>query len=643
MEMKSKNKKPPKTAEYLMSRMFPDENHYTTVSDLEEEYKYLLSAKGKTLAVVWYWLQLFPAFVHSFINKTKWGFIMFKSHLKIAFRNIKKNKTNSFVSVFSLTIGMTVFLIIALYNQYELNYDEYHENSDRIFRIALDLKNLYVQADTPDILAPTCVEAIPEILSATRIRKTRIVLVANEKKSFLENNIYMSDSNIFDIFSFDVIHGNPKTALQGANSIVLTETMAEKYFNKIDPIGKILTLNDSRAYTVTAVIRDIPQNSHLKIDFLIPLTGLQNNWKTSNVYTYCLLNSSADPQEVENKLNNLIDKHIYPDGKRSRIYINKFNFQPLAEIHLHSDLMNELTSNGKIRYIYLLSIIAFVILVIACINYINLAIARSAARSKEVGVRKVFGANRKQIVIQFFSESIIMSLFALSLSVLIVYSILNDVNSFVEKEMDYNIIDMKNVITIASLFFIVNIVGGIYPALYISSFRPAAILNKVFWAYGKNTFFKNILVISQFTVSIILLISVLGIKSQAHYLKNKDIGFDKEGIVVIRLRENNAYQNYEVIKEELLKSNSVLYVTRSTELPINVYQATTMKIPGDSESENRPLFYRIGVDNDFLNVYDLKISRGRGFSNKFPSDITNSIMLNYTAVKMLGWENPVGK
>lgn len=568
---------------------------------------------------------------------------MFKNYVKIAYRNILKNKAYSILSIISLSVGMAAFLLIALYNQYELSYDKYHENSDRIYRVALDIKGLYTQADTPGLLAPVSVEEIPEVISSVRLRRISNVLFANKGITFFENDIIMSDPNIFEVFSFPFVQGDSKTALKNPNSIVLSESMAAKYFGKENPIGKSLKVNNTSNYVITGVIKDIPKNSHFRINFLTPLPVRKYNWRSSEVYTYCMLDINADPEEAEKKISGLIKTHASLEWENGRTSYNKFILQPLQNIHLHSDLMNEISGNNKITYLYVLSVIAVIILIISCINYINIATARYSGRIKEVGLRKVLGAQRKQVVGQFFFESIFIILFALILSLSVVFSVLPKLNSFAGTEIIFNIFNLKNTLTISCLTIIVCFIGGSYPAIYISKFRPVFILNKLFKKNPGSIFIRNILFIVQFSVSIILIISVLVIKNQMNFIKNKDIGLDKNGIITLRLRGADAFNNYDVIKSELLKNSNISYVSRSTVLPQSVIQATTIRIPGAPESEKKPLFYRIGVDYDFLKVYNLNLKNGRNFSPEFASDANNTIILNETASKLVGWENPVGK
>ncbi|MFC1724621.1 ABC transporter permease, partial [candidate division KSB1 bacterium] len=489
MKPANQSKKPPKIAEYLMSRMFPDENHYTTVSDLEEEFLCLLSEKGKTFAVLWYWLQLIPAFVQCSIHKTKWSSILFKNYLKIALRNIKRNKTNTFLNLFGLSVGMAVFLLFLLYVKFEMSYDRYHENPDLIYRVVqkqVDRKH-YIQIHGTNIIAVThaplakaLTDEFPEVNSAVRVQFRSNTLISSNNAKFIEDKICFVDPSLFEIFSFELIKGDPVSTLTDPNSIIISERMAKKYFPDDNPIGKILTYNTSNELRITGVMENIPENSHFRMDFIIPFrkydemyysagTSWDNNW---HCYTYIKFRQGADIKGFEKKLVPLAEKVSGIVGTR-----NDFMIQPVTSIHLHSHLFIEIEENSDIKYVYILLTIAFLVLVIACLNYINLTTACSSKRSREVGVRKVVGAEKKQLVYQFFGESLMVTIIALVLSVILFYLVLPTFNTLVERNLSLDIINIPQIILlISALFFLVGILAGMYPAVFISSYKPITAL-----------------------------------------------------------------------------------------------------------------------------------------------------------------------
>ncbi len=639
--MKKRYTKPPRLAARLLRLFLNREKAILLEGDFEEIFRDKVSEKGKISAYFWYWGQVLLSLPSVLFFSIYWSLNMFGNYFKVAFRIIKRNKIYSFLSTLSLTVGMAIFLLIILYNQYELSYDSHNEHADRIFRIAVDLEGLYIQADTPAVLAPTIVEEIPEVASVVRLRR-RNAIVANQMNKFIENSLFSSDPNIFDIFTFQLIHGEKESAMLNPKSIVLSEKMADKYFGEKNPIGKTLSVNNSADYYVSGVFKDFPKNSHLNIEFIIPKTEYFLNWSSSNVYTYCMLNEKADPKTAETKINDLIEKRINTGGEKTKI--SRFILQPLQSIHLHSDLMNELSSNSKVEYLYIISVIAIIILIISCINYINLAVGRSFSRIREVALREVLGAKRRQIILQFFSESIILSILSMAIAVLIARVVTPGLNSFAGTDISFELFNNKSILTVLLLTVSVCLFGGGYPAIYMSAFRKSIIQKNALKSGRKNNFVRNVLVVFQFTISIALIISILVIESQMNFIKNKDMGFDKNGIVILRIRGENARNNFNIIKTELLKHPDILYASRSTELPVNVNGAQKMRIPaGVPVPENRPLFYRVGTDFDFLNVYNIKLVNGRSFSKDFPSDLNGALIFNEAAVKYTGWDTPLGK
>lgn len=640
--MRKNAHKPNKLAARILNLFIPAHIGQTGLDDYEELYNLILNEKGALRANVWYFRQILKSIKAFIVQSMTWHLSMFVNYLKVALRIVKRNRTYSLISTVSLTVGMAVFLLIMLYNRYELSYEDYHKQADRIYRIGVDLKGLYVQADTPSILAPTILDEIPEVASAVRLQRRGNIVVSVDNKRFFENNLFASDPELFDILTFRLIQGDKKYLLQNPDSIVISDKIASKYYGNENPVGKTLLLNNTSIYRISGVFQDLPMNSHLRMDLIIPHSNLVLNWRTSDVYTYCMLNKNADPHAAEMKINALIEKRIKP--VLGETGLNNFLLQSLKSIHLNSDLMNEISLNSRMTYLYVLSVVAFIILTISCVNYVNLAIGRSAARIREVGLREVLGANRKQIFMQFFSESIILSIIAMVLTIGILKVLLPGFNAFAGTAISFGFSNISHIFIVILLTVSVCILGGGYPAVYMSAFRKSIIQRNALKTRTANTFVRNALVVFQFTISIALIISISIIKSQMNFIKNKNMGFKKDGIVITRLYGREARQNYDVIKSELLKNPEIMYVSRSTTLPVNLIQATRMTKPADAPNpDERPLFYRIGVDYDFLKVYDIQLVSGRNFSEDFPSDLNGAFLFNETAVKMLGWEDPVGK
>ncbi len=576
---------------------------------------------------------------------------MFKNYMKIAFRNINRNKTYTFLNLFGLSIGMAVFSLIFLYVQYEFSFDKYHENSDHIYRIVqkqvdrkhyIEVHGTNVIGRTHSPLASALEDEFPEVISAVRVNFRSNVLLSTGKKIFFESNFCFADPSIFEVFSFQLIKGDRRSALIDPNSIILSERMVKKYFQDEDPIGKNFRYNDSVDLKVTGVMENIPGNSHFTMEFIIPFKKLDemeyrgtptwdNNW---HCFTYCLFRNNADINGFEKKLIPLAEKASEICGVR-----NDFLIQPLTSIHLKSHLFQEINENSDIRYVYILITIAFLILVIACLNYINLTTACSSKRSREVGVRKVVGAHKRHLVYQFFGESIIITVFALILSVIIFLLALPAFISLVDRNLSLDIIDNSQIIMLVSvLLFLVGILAGSYPALFISSYKPITVLKGAADKSIKGIKLRNILVTAQFSISILLIICTLVVKEQLYFINNKDFGYEKDSIVVFRLRDPEIRKNIQVIKTELSKNPAITKISSSSSLPNTI--SSFQSIPA-SVVEKRGAMYNARIDYDFLELFEIDLIEGRNFSRDYSSDDGGAVIINETAVKTLGLVSPL--
>ncbi|MFC1492706.1 ABC transporter permease [candidate division KSB1 bacterium] len=651
--MKKNYTNPPKLLEELLRRFLYNTTQYSALGDYAELYDHLSSEKGRAYAVTWYCIQLVKLLSTYCLQKSIWSIMMFKNYMKIAFRNINRNKTYTFLNLFGLSIGMAVFSLIFLYVQYELSFDKYHENSDRIYRIVqkAEDRSHYIEIYGSDIIARThaplamaLADEFPEVISAVRINFRSNILLSTGKKKFFENKICFADPSIFEVFSFKLINGDPKSALSDPNSIILSERMVDKYFQDKDPIGKVFTYNNSFDLKVTGVMKNIPENSHFTMEFIISfkkydellnkVTALwDDNW---HCWTYCVFHNDVDIKGFEKKLIPLAERasNNIRNGTKS-----EFLLQPITSIHLNSHLFKEIDVNSDIKYVYILISIAFLILVIACLNYINLTTACSLKRSREVGIRKVVGAHKRHLVYQFFGESIIITVFALILSTIIFFLALPAFNSLVDRDLSLDIINNSQIIlVIFVLLFIVGILAGSYPALFISSYKPIMVLKNAVDKSFKGIKLRNILVTAQFSISILLIICTLIVKEQLYFINNKDIGYEKDRIIVLHLRDPEIRKNIEVIKTELLNNPAILKFSSSSSLPNNI--DTWKSIPASVVKE-RGVMFRTRIDYDFLELYGIEIIEGRNFSRDFPSDETGAVIINETAAKMIGLESPL--
>jgi len=638
----NKEERPPVIAEWILNRLTHYKEGFYSSGDLHENYMRILKKNSKFKAVIWYWLQVLfsiPVYLKLTIY---WSITMFKNYFKITVRNLMRNKLYSFINTFGLAFGMAITILITLYVEHELSFDTYHENADRIYRVAYRNLHQHKFAVTHAPLAPALTREFPEIVSAARIMRMFNSTVYYNQKSYIEDNFYCVEPEIFEIFSFKLKKGNPKTALENPYSILISERIAEKYFGNEDPMGKVITLASD--FVVTGVIENIPENSHFIMDLVALFETMNNdldyNWdKWRFYYTYIMLKNGTDPNELEKKFPAFMDKYRYSGAQIEESSKDTYFLQPLTKIHLSSHLNAELNPNNDIKYIFALTSFALLILIIACINYTNLVTARSAQRSREVGIRKVVGARRSQLVKQFFGESILLTLFAALFSIIIVLVILPSYNVLVERDLRFN---TPFLFLLFSLIVFVGLFSGIYPALFISSFKPISIIGKKFKSSSKGLLVRNILFTFQFIIFTIFIICNFIIKYQIHYLYNTDVGYGKEQIVTIKIRDRNVWNIVETIKTELKKNPDILSVSASSQLPNYFTWYSDLRYPGD-ENENHIKTNNGQVDYDFVDLYGIKIIEGRNFSREFPSDAEGAFLVNETLVKALGWEEPIGR
>ncbi len=570
---------------------------------------------------------------------------MFKNYFKITLRNIKSSKLYSALNIIGLAVGLASFILIALYVQFELSFDKYHENAYRIYRVVREGRTF-----TPAPLGPALKENFPEVEAVTRIIQNKNMVISHEQNSFLEDEFYWAGPETFKIFTIPFLMGDPETVLKNPFSIVISQKMAKKYFGDEDPIGKVLNVNNQTDFTVAGIFFDMPSNSHFVMDFIVPYKdywqingGDITHWRANFSYTYFLLKEGANPALLESKIHSVIEKPLFELAGFKKPYPKMYFIQPITEIHLHSHRLQEVSINNDIKYIYLFSSIAFLILSIACINYMNLATARSVRRSKEVGMRKVVGAQRKQLILQFLGESVTMTVLALVLSILIILLILPAFNNLVERPLSFD--PLSNPQLFIGLIFIVVFVGlfaGSYPAMSVSGFKPITVLSGVFTRSSKGKKLRNGLVLFQFSITIILFISTLTIKEQLNFMKNVDVGYNKEQIITLSTRDRAVRQNIEAIKTELLQYPDVTAVSTSAGLPNDIDTFMSRYLNTNKPDELITIFYN-SVDYDFIDLYDIEIVEGRNFSREFTSDANGVFLVNEAAVKAAEWESPVGR
>jgi len=577
---------------------------------------------------------------------------MFQNYLRTALRIIQKHKGYALINIAGLAIGMACCILIVAYILTEISYDRFHEKADRIYRVAVDgmvggqpIKIAVSNAP----LAPVLKQDYPEVLSAARLWPAPKRLVTSKANQFYEKKILFADPSIFDLFTFPMIKGDPKTALVTAYTAVLTEKTAKKYFGDEDPIGKVLEIDSQYKVTVTGLVENVPWNSHFTFDILCSFETLYDldresleMWFNFNRYTYLLFPENYDHKVFEQKLTAVVDKHLGENLRALGAEINYF-LQPLTHIHLYSHLEGEISGNSDILYVYIFAGIALFILFIACINFMNLATARSATRAREVGLRKVVGAERKELIRQFLGESILYSALSLAIALLLAQLSLPLFSAISGIKLKMNYFDIPWLMpAFLGLVLFVGVVGGSYPALFLSSFQPATVLKNTYRTGSGNSRFRSVLVTLQFVISVALIIGTVIIINQLKFMKDKSLNFEKDNVLHVQITDEKIQRSLDFVKDELQKIPGVLGATASSDVPGDNADVQPF-LPEGFPQDKTLLMEQMDVDEVFLPTLGIEIVKGRNFSKEFLSDRDQSVIINETAARVFGWENPIGK
>lgn len=587
---------------------------------------------------------------------------MFRNYLKIIHRNTLRQKGYAVINVLGLAVGMASCILIMLYVQDELGYDRYALRHDRIYRLAMSIETVD-RAETRTARSPAAwgwmlADSFPEIEGFARIKAPLVswqVTYAEGNKRFNEPGFYFADHGILDMFDFELVRGDANTALNAPNTVVITETTAARYFGRDEALGKVIRIDNTYDLTVTGVMEDVPRNSHMTFSFLGSFEtlnvnpiygGLDYGRNTQNLapdlYTYLLLSDGNTPDSLEPKLAEFIETRYGPVLRQFNAQI-KAVFQPLTSIHLHSNLDGELGVNSDIAYIYIFTAVAFFLLLIACINFMNLATARSAGRAREVGIRKVLGAYRVQLIRQFMGESTIMALLSLAVAAGLVLAFLPAFNTLAGKELIFAFDDMRTVFGLLGIVVLAGALAGSYPALFLSSFQPVSVLKGSSRAGAVNTNLRKILVVLQFVISVVFIIGTGVVADQMRFVQDKHLGFEKEQLVVMPLGDPRQRVIYNAYKEKIAGNPKVLGVTVANELPGGLVNDILFTPDGAPEEESVRI-NNMWIDHDFIRTMGIELAEGRDFSRSFPADTMQSFVINEAAAKWLGWEDaPLNK
>ena len=585
---------------------------------------------------------------------------MLKNYFKTAFRNLLRNKFYTLINIIGLAIGLATCFLIILYVLDELSFDKYNANAKRIYRVNNEVKfgdNYFDMAVSPALLGSTMVRDFPEVQQYTRLRWYGSFLVKKGNENIQEGRVGFADSTLFEVFSLPVIEGDPKTALVEPHSLVITEKVAKKYFNTTDVVGKTMLINDTGNYKVTAVIRNIPTQSHFNFDIFVPMRensgANDDNWLSENWNTYVLLKKDADPKKLESQLNAFMEKYTAPllqsvvhqsmdEFKKGGGFI-RASFTPLLDIHLRSNKTAELDGNGNAQYVYIFSAIALLILLIACVNFMNLSTARSSNRAKEVGVRKVLGSLRKNLVQQFLTESVLISLIALVFAFAISWLLLPYFNELSGKTIHLaSLFHPTMIISLFALMLIVGLLAGSYPAFYLSSFQPIAVLKGKLSAGFKRSWLRNALVVFQFVISIVLIFGTVVIYNQLNYIHKKDIGFNRNQVLTINHTDALGAQAL-TFRNELLQISGVQNATMSGYLPVNYNRNNNAYFTSPALDPKTGMSMQSWtVDENYISTLGIKLLQGRNYSSQFGTDST-AIIINEAAAKFLATKDLLNK
>ncbi len=581
---------------------------------------------------------------------------MLKNYFVIAQRNLRKHPGSTLISVGGLAVGLAASLLIGMYVMHEMSYDEHFERSEDLFRVAWFGDN--PQTRTPHPMAQAMVDDLPEVEAAVSLSPiwgpglTRPeITFQNGDNRYREGRVLSADSTFFDVFSFDFLHGSPSTALSQIGGVVLTESTARKYFGSENPMGKPLMVNDEFELFVSGVVTDVPETTHFHFDILVSYvtlklqeTGAYYEWADFGHFNYVLLNENARSEQMERRINDWVRDYVaFSPGTIERMNADTmfgFRLQPVTDIHLKSNIRWELEPNGRMAYVYILSAAALIILLISCVNFINLSTAGSQTRKREVGVRKALGAGRIDLAGQFLCQGFIVTLLAMTGALGIVEITLPVLNAFLGYETGLLHSFRDAVPLLAGLFLVVGLLAGGYPAFIISSYRPVlALAGRTGESLGAGLFRKS-LIVFQFAASVALVVAILAIKAQLSYVENTSLGMEAERVVTIPVESGLVSEQYESLRERWLEEPSVLSVAAVSNIPGGNFNQQPLEWrPGRDQIDVSP--WR--VDSDFLQVLGIELAHGRSFSRDRPADRDNAFLLNETAVRQLGMESPIGE
>ncbi|MCP4727016.1 MAG: FtsX-like permease family protein [bacterium] len=647
--MKKQGKRPPKISEYILSRMFPDNGHFTTVSDLEEDYKDLLAEKGVLYAELWYRLQILLAIPHFITGRFIRNIAMFKNYVKIALRNLQKNKLYSGINIISLAIAFGCCILILSFIRDEYTYDRFHEHADEIFEMYSEYhfgEDNITWTGPQSPLAPTLTPQFPEIKAAARVTKDDLI-VRYEDRTFTETFVCV-DPEFFDVFTFPLSQGNPEAIQSDINSLIISPEMAEKYFGDDDPIGKVLQVKISggfKSLSVSGILRKVPGNSSLRPDFIVNIRQTDGDnldeWRlSSGPAIFIRLESREQAESLEEKFSVTIDKNLHDKGAPEK---SGYHLHSLTDFHLEYHFTGALSNSSNKIYSYVLSGISALVLIIAICNFVNLSVGGSSPRLKEIGIRKVFGAQRKQLIRQFWIESVMISFTAIISGVILSFGFLPTFNDMTQRmlSLDY-LLEIKYLAGLCCVGMLVGIAAGSYPAVVMSRSATVDLFKKIFGTTGKNSF-SRMLIVFQFVISIFFIISTLVISKQYGFMMDSKFGFDSEQAISLDLYNSSSDRSrnniiFNTLRDKLLSDSRIVSVSASHS-KYNMFSASIV----ENNNKERSILRLNWVDYNYLEFFGLKLIEGRDFQNDRPSDAGRTVIVNQAFLDIYDVESPIGK
>lgn len=646
--------RPPRLAWWLLERTTHHDIRWSALGDAEELFTERVQQTNLASARFWFWGQVFASLPAFLLDTFSSSTAMLRNYLIIALRNLWRHKGYTFINVSGLSVGLACCALIVLYVQDEWSYDRYHTQADHIYRMVEIIGTAEEAASVPFPVGPTLVEDYPDVVrQATRFYNMQAPVLSlaylpetGQPRSFNERRFFFTDPSIFEVFDFVLVQGDPATALAQPHSIVLTETAARKYFGETNPLGKALVFEGEHTLTVRGVLEDVPANSHFHFDMLASFSTLESvyadnpalleGWAWNPVWTYLLLHEKADPATLEAQFPGFVDQYFHPAIKDMiSLYL-----QPLTDIHLYSQLDFELGPNSDIAYVYIFSAIAVFILLIACINFMNLATARSVKRAQEVGVRKALGAHRLQLMKQFLGESLLTTVLAAAIAIPLLYALLPVLNDIAGKALTLHLSEHAWLFGLLfGVSVLVGLLSGLYPALFLSSFQPTEVLKSQV-RLGRASlavWLRKGLVVTQFAISIALLVCTAIVYQHLSFLRDARLGFDESQVLMVTLPQSGFLDNYATLKNEWTANNQVQEVTITQNILGSNHDSCPLRPEGFDTLQQIKC---TRVHDDFVDTFGMHLLAGRDFSVDFPADPGTTLILNESAVNMLDWGDP---